>query len=136
MNIFTREKRSTTPVVPPAPSKEELEHPITRSQTPKDAGMHSGFGVDADPTTKVREKPAWGLLFFFIHVSTAVSKAPCLGSERGSDSTQVRGPELRKLGNQSKDKGRVFMHAGPGRQWKSPGCGQMSAVALKTLFLS
>lgn len=62
MNIFRREKSSAAPapVVPPRPSKEELEHPITHSQTPKDAEMNSGSGKNAeitsDPAAKVREK--------------------------------------------------------------------------------
>lgn len=60
MNIFRREKNSTapTPVLPPRPTKEELEHPITHSQTPKDAGGTLGSGENAnDPTTTVRKKP-------------------------------------------------------------------------------
>lgn len=61
MNIFRREKNSTapTPVVPPRPTEEELEHPITHSQTPKDVGVTLGSGENAsDPTTTVRKKPA------------------------------------------------------------------------------
>lgn len=63
MNIFRREKNSTapTPMVPPRPTKEELEHPITHSQTPMDAGVTSGSdktGENAsDPTATVRKKP-------------------------------------------------------------------------------
>lgn len=66
MNIFRREKSSTapTPVVPPRPSKDELEHPITHSQTPKDAGMTSGseknHEITSDPATKVGKKPILG----------------------------------------------------------------------------
>lgn len=59
MNIFRREKNPTapTPVLPPRPTKEE-DHPITHSQTPKDAGVTLGSGGDAsDPTTTVRKKP-------------------------------------------------------------------------------
>lgn len=65
MNIFRRDKSSTaaTPVVPPRPSQEELEHPITHSQTPKNAGVTSGSGnnsqITSDPATKVRKKPVW-----------------------------------------------------------------------------
>lgn len=60
MNIFRREKNSTTPtpVVPPRPTEEELENPITHSQTPKDAGVTLGSGENpSDPTTTVRKKP-------------------------------------------------------------------------------
>lgn len=63
MNIFKREKISMdpTPVVPPRPTKEELERPIMHSQTPSDAGVTSGSDENtSDPTTRVRKKP-----FFF-----------------------------------------------------------------------
>lgn len=59
MNIFRREKNSAapTPVLPPRPTKEELEHPIMHSQTPEDAGVTSGSGENtSDPTTTVRKK--------------------------------------------------------------------------------
>lgn len=67
MNIFKREKTSMdpAPVVPPRPTKEEVEHPIMHSQTPSDAGVTSGSNKNgentSDPTTTVRKKP-----FFFI----------------------------------------------------------------------
>lgn len=66
MNIFRREKSSAAPpVLPPRPNKEELEHPITHSQTPKEAGMTSGAGKSAEiatnPATKVRKKARFGL---------------------------------------------------------------------------
>uniref|UniRef100_A0A674PCC3 Uncharacterized LOC101076166 n=1 Tax=Takifugu rubripes TaxID=31033 RepID=A0A674PCC3_TAKRU len=104
MNIFRRERNSTapTPVLPPRPTKEELEHPIMHSQTPKDAGVTLGSGEEAsDPaTTRKSLMDAMQKVNPFkssTQASTTVSKAPSSESlergcdSRGSDSSQNPG---------------------------------------------
>ncbi|XP_076580601.1 uncharacterized protein apold1b isoform X2 [Chaetodon auriga] len=90
MNMFRRDKVSTapTPVVPPRPSKEDLEHPITHSRNREDAGMAAasqrtgvmGVMQKVNPFKSTSQTPS------------AVSKAASSESlEQGTDSTQNPG---------------------------------------------
>ncbi|XP_068164349.1 uncharacterized protein [Antennarius striatus] len=98
MNVFRRDK-GATPSVPPRPSKEELDHPITHSMNTQDAAtapQKSESTSELNPKAKrtgvmgVMQKvnpfkSAW-------QNPPAVSKAPSSESlERGTDSTQNPG---------------------------------------------
>ncbi|XP_051258395.1 uncharacterized protein apold1b isoform X1 [Dicentrarchus labrax] len=90
MNMFRRDKGSTapTPVVPPRPSKEELDNPITHSLSQQDAGVTAasqksgmmGVMQKVNPFKSTSQAPS------------TVSKAPSSESlEQGKDSTQNPG---------------------------------------------
>ncbi|XP_041820794.1 uncharacterized protein si:cabz01007802.1 [Chelmon rostratus] len=90
MNMFRREKGSTapSPVVPPRPSQEDLENPITHSQNKQDAGTAAasqrtgvmGVMQKVNPFKSTSQAPS------------AVSKAPSAESlEQRTDSTQRTG---------------------------------------------
>ncbi|XP_035531672.1 uncharacterized protein LOC118338481 [Morone saxatilis] len=90
MNMFRRDKGSTasTPVVPPRPSKEELDNPITHSLSKQDEGLTAasqksgvmGVMQKVNPFKSTSQAPS------------TVSKAPSSESlEQGKDSTQNPG---------------------------------------------
>ncbi|XP_024909653.1 uncharacterized protein LOC103398926 isoform X2 [Cynoglossus semilaevis] len=67
MNMFRRDKglQATTPVVPPRPSKEELDNPITHSLQRKEAGMGSQDNNDAvtnEVNTKTKRTGVMGVI--------------------------------------------------------------------------
>ncbi|XP_070849873.1 uncharacterized protein [Chaetodon trifascialis] len=93
MNMFRRDKTSTapTPVVPPRPSKEDLEHPITHSRNREDAGLAAasqrtgvmGVMQKVNPFKSTSQTPS------------AVNKAPSSESlEQGTDSTQENSSDV------------------------------------------
>ncbi|XP_073331237.1 uncharacterized protein [Pagrus major] len=104
MNMFRRDKGSTAPapVVPPRPSREELDNPVTHS---RDADMttdsqenNSEITSELNPKTKVQRTGVMGVMQKVnpfkstSQASSSVSKAPSSESlERGSDSTQNPG---------------------------------------------
>ncbi|KAM9335714.1 uncharacterized protein ABDE67_020716 [Symphorus nematophorus] len=102
MNMFRRDKGSTapTPVIPPRPSKEDLDHPITHSQYAEEvtASQENNSEVPSELNPKTKRTGVMGVMQKVnpfkstAQAPAAVSKAPSSESlEQGSDSTQNPG---------------------------------------------
>ncbi|XP_029311260.1 uncharacterized protein LOC115024021 [Cottoperca gobio] len=100
MNIFRRDKGSTapTPVVPPRPSKEDLDNPIEHSLKTQDVGMSANREVTNELNSNTKRMGVMGVMQKvnpFKSTSQApptVSKAPSSESlEQKADSTQKPG---------------------------------------------
>uniref|UniRef100_A0A4W6BSC8 Uncharacterized protein n=1 Tax=Lates calcarifer TaxID=8187 RepID=A0A4W6BSC8_LATCA len=105
MNMFRRDKDSTgqTPVVPPRPSKEDLDNPITHSLNKQDAGVTSASQENNNESTNelIPKTKKTGVMGVMQKVNpfkstsqgpSTVSKAPSSESlEQGTDSTQNPG---------------------------------------------
>ncbi|GAA6222712.1 uncharacterized protein LOC108874167 [Lates japonicus] len=105
MNMFRRDKGSTgqTPVVPPRPSKEDLDNPITHSLNKQDAEVTSASQENNNESTNelIPKTKKTGVMGVMQKVNpfkstsqgpSTVSKAPSSESlEQGTDSTQNPG---------------------------------------------
>ncbi|XP_037614111.1 uncharacterized protein si:cabz01007802.1 [Sebastes umbrosus] len=100
MNVFRRDKGSTapTPVVPPRPSKEDIDNPIQHSLNRPDAGMTANSEVTSELNPKTKRTGVMGVMNKVnpfkstSQAPSAVSKAASSESlEQGTDSTQNPG---------------------------------------------
>ncbi|XP_059210639.1 uncharacterized protein LOC131989437 isoform X2 [Centropristis striata] len=97
MNMFRRDKGSTTPVVPPRPSKEDLENPTEHGRSTQPAGPTANSDVTNELNPKTKRTGVMGVMQKVnpfkstSQASSTVSNSSSSESlEQGTDSSQVR----------------------------------------------